>query len=502
MDNVKSSPSPARWFRVLKRTVSGESQQKKPATPSVCEDALRKCREAFSCGKTRPYSFRLLQLEAILNMLDKHEEEIVGALEQDMHRPRFETVLSEITSVKNEALYAVNNLEKWMQPLPGQKSMSNLLDSCFIQMEPVGVVLIIGGWSFPVQLSLIPLVGAVAAGNCVVLQPSGTCTHAANLLQKLIPLYLDNSCFHVVSGGQNDLMKLLENKFDHILYTGDRVTGRAVMLAAARYITPVSLVLGGKNPCYVDQSCDIKMASHRIAWARFVNAGQSSLAPDYILCQPEIRNALIHELKTCVEEFYGKNPRESPNYGRLACMEQYIRVKDLLSCGQVAFGGETDDTERYIAPTVLTDVQEADPIMQTEILGPVLPILTVPNLDEAIQLINRKDRPLAVYVYSENEQVISDILSRTSSGSFCSNDSMIQSIYTSMPCGSIGNSGVGIYRGKHSFDAFSQGRACLLRNTAVECVTYLRYPPYAEKPLSLLLWACSISRKKRLCHIL
>ncbi|NP_001016129.1 aldehyde dehydrogenase 3 family member B1 [Xenopus tropicalis] len=502
MDNVKSSPSPARWFRVLKRTVSGDCQQKKFVTPSLCEDALRKCREAFSSGKTRPCSFRSLQLEAILNMLDKHEEEFIGALEQDMHRPRFETILSEINSVKNEALYALNNLEKWTQPVPGQKSMSNLLDSCFIQMEPVGVVLIISGWSFPIQLSLIPLVGAVAAGNCVVLQPSGTCTHAANLLQRLIPLYLDNSCYHVACGGQNELMKLLENKFDHILYTGDRLTGRAVMLAAAKYITPVSLVLGGKNPCYVDNSCDINMAARRIAWARFVNAGQSSLAPDYILCQPEIRDTLIHELSICVEEFYGKNPRESSNYGRLASVELYLQVKDLLSCGQVAFGGETDDSERYIAPTVLTDVKEADPIMQTEILGPVLPILTVENLDEAIQMINRKDRPLAVYVYSESERVISDILCRTSSGSFCSNDSMIQSIYTSMPCGIIGNSGIGIYRGKHCFEAFSQSRACLLRNTAVECVTYLRYPPYAEKPLRLLLWACSISRKKSLCHIL
>ncbi|KAG8455720.1 hypothetical protein GDO86_001781 [Hymenochirus boettgeri] len=389
-----------------------------------------------------------------------------------------------------------------MQPVPVQKSMSSLLDRCFVQTEPIGVVLIIGGWSFPFQLCLIPLVGAVAAGNCVVLHLSGIGTHAANLLHKLIPTYMDNDCYHVIPGSNHQLGRVLENKFDHIFYTGDRVTGKEVIQAAAKHITSMSLVLGGKNPCYVDKSCDLKLAARRIAWARFVNAGQSSIAPEYILCHPEMRECFINELQICVQEFYGKTPQDSPNYGRMANMEHYHRVKSLLSCGKVVFGGETDDGERYIAPTVLIDVQECDPVMQSEILGPVLPILTVQNLDEAIHFINRKERPLAVYVYSQNQQVISDFLCRTSSGSFCSNDSMIQSVYASMPCGAVGNTGVGIYRGKYSFEAFSHSRICLLRNTAVECVTYLRYPPYTDKALRLLLWACSFSRKKSWCQIL
>ncbi|XP_075048413.1 aldehyde dehydrogenase family 3 member B1-like [Mixophyes fleayi] len=501
MDNINSSPSPARWFRVLRRSVVGESQTRKSSTSSLCEEILKKSREAFSSGKTKSYSFRLQQLQAILQMLDSHEAEFVGALEKDMHKPRFETVLLEITTVKNEAIYAIHNLEKWMKPEPVQKSMTSLLDNCFLQKEPVGVVLIIGGWSLPVQLCLIPVVGAVAAGNCVILKPSETCPHTAELLHTLLPLYMDNSCYQLISGGQCDLTEILENKFDHVFYIGDSMTGRQVMQAAAKHITPVSLVLGGKNPCYVDKTCDLAITAHRIAWARFVNAGQNSLAPEYILCHPDMRDSLVHELDLCIHEFYGKNPQESQHYGRMASAEQYRRVKAFLSCGQVAIGGQNDDGERYMAPTVLIDVKESDPIMHQEILGPILPIVTIQSLEEAIQFINRKDRPLAVYVYSNNSQVILEVMQKTTSGSFCSNDSMVQSLYTRLPCGGVGISAPGIYGGKFSFDIFSHSRACLLRNTTVECVTYLRYPPYADKQLSLMQWASSISRTNKWCQI-
>ncbi|XP_077317173.1 aldehyde dehydrogenase family 3 member B1-like isoform X1 [Lithobates pipiens] len=502
MDNANASPSPSRWFRVLRRTVSGESQTQKSSTSSLCEETLKKSREAFSSGKTKTFSFRIQQLQAILQMLDQHEKEIVTALEEDMHKPRFETVLSEITTVRNEAIYAIKNLEKWMTPEPVQKSMTSFLDSCYIQKEPVGVVLIISGWSSPVQLCLIPMVDAVAAGNCVMMKPSETCSHTANLLHMLLPNYMDNSCFQVLSAGHGDLLEILENKFDHIFFIGDRLTGRQVMQAAAKHITPVSVILGGKNPCYVDKFCDLTLTAHRIAWARFMNAGQNSLAPEYVLCHPGLRDPLIRELELCVHEFYGKNPQESEHYGRIASVEHYKKVKDFLSCGKVAFGGQTDDHERFIAPTVLIDVKETDAIMQQEILGPVLPILTVQTLEEAIQFMNRKDRPLAVYVYSNSQRVISEVLQKTSSGSFCSNDSMIQCLYTRLPCGGIGNSGVGIYGGKFGFDTFSNSRACLLRNTAVECVTYLRYPPYAEKQLQLMQWASSLSRTNSWCNIL
>ncbi|KAM3940870.1 aldehyde dehydrogenase family 3 member B1-like [Leptodactylus fuscus] len=502
MDNRNASPSPARWFRVLRRTMTGESHARKSSTSSQYEEILKKSREAFLSGKTKSCPFRLEQLQAMVNLLEQHEMDFVGALEKDMHKPRFETILSEISTVKNEAIFAMNNLEQWMAPEPVQKNMTSFLDRCFVQKEPVGVVLIISGWSLPVQLCLIPMVGAVAAGNAVVLKLPETCSHTADLLQTLLPLYLDNNCYQILSGEHIELLEILEHKFDHVFYIGDHKTGRQVMQAAAKHMTPVSLVLGGKNPCYVDKSCDLKEAAHRIAWARFVNAGQNSLAPEYVLCHMNIRNSLIHELEMCISEFYGKNPQDSQHYGRMASLDQYKRVKDFLSCGQVVLGGQTDEGERYIAPTVLIDVKETDPIMKQEILGPVLPILTVETLEEAIQFINKRDRPLAIYVYSSNSQVISEVMQKTSSGSFCSNDSIVQSLYTRLPCGGVGNSGVGIYGGKYSFDTFSHSRACLLRNTAIECVTYLRYPPYAEKQLHLMQWATSISRTDKWCHIL
>ncbi|XP_068127580.1 aldehyde dehydrogenase family 3 member B1-like [Hyperolius riggenbachi] len=503
MDNTKASPSPARWFKVLRRTVTSESQTRKFSTSSLYEETLKKTREAFSSGKTKPYSFRIQQLQAILQMLESHEEEFVMALEKDMHKPRFETVLSEITMVKNEAINAINNLEKWMKPKPMQKSLTTIVDSCYIQKEPVGVVFIIAGWSLPVQLCLIPMVGAVAAGNCVLVKLSENCPHTADLLHMLLPKYTDNNCFQLLSEGHGgELLEVLENKFDHIFYIGDRSTGKQVMQVAAKNLTPVSLVLGGKNPCYVDKSCDLAVTAHRIAWARFMNAGQNLLAPEYVLCHPDLTQPLIQKLELCVHEFYGKDPQMSPDYGRIASTDHYKQVKDFLSCGKVAFGGQTDDAERFIAPTVLIDVKESDSIMQQEILGPVLPIFTVETLEEAVQFMNRKDRPLAVYVYSNSQQVITEVMNNTSSGSFCSNDSIVQCLYTRLPIGGIGNTGAGIYGGKFSFDAFSHSRACLMRNTTVECVTYLRYPPYAEKQLRLMQWASSLSKENSWCHIM
>uniref|UniRef100_A0A8C5LLS1 Aldehyde dehydrogenase n=1 Tax=Leptobrachium leishanense TaxID=445787 RepID=A0A8C5LLS1_9ANUR len=433
MDNLNSSPSPV-------------------------------LRDAFSSGKTKPYSFRLLQLNAILQMLEEHEADFIEALNKDM----FETVLSEMITVKNEFL--ILSVCAFLPQI-------SLLDNCFVQKEPVGVVLIVGGWTFPIEQSLIPMIGAVAAGNCVILKPSENSSQAANLLQILLPQYMDTVS---KKGG----MMIKTSIFLHICvswFPGDRTIGKQVLQVAAKKLTPVSLVLGGKNPCYVDKLCDLRVAARRIAWARFINAGQNTLAPEYVLCHPDLKERLIHELRNCVREFYGHNPRESPDYGRMACTEQYQRVKDLLSTGQVAFGGETDDGDLYIAPTVLTDVQEPDAIMEHEILGPILPILTTQTLDEAIDFINKRDRPMTIYVYSGNQEVISQIMHRTSSGSFCSNDSMIQNLNTSLPCGGIGNSGIGIYRGKYSFNTFSHRRACVLRTTTAECVTHLRYPPYTEK---------------------
>ncbi|XP_030074434.1 aldehyde dehydrogenase family 3 member B1 isoform X1 [Microcaecilia unicolor] len=499
MDLSSASPA-ARWLRALRRTVSGENTSMKPSN-SVCEDILKKLRGAFIAGRTKPFKFRIAQLQAIVRMLKNNENLFVEALENDMHRPKFETILLEITTVKNEALYAINNLEKWMQPEYIRKDMTSIFDDCFVHREPMGVVLIIGAWTFPIQLCLIPLIGAIAAGNCILLRLPAISSRASELLQKLLSNYLDSECYQVIGEGLIDLAEILESTFDHIFFTGDNITAKTIMQSACKHLTPVSLVLGGKNPCYVDKDCDVLVAARRIALARFTNAGQSSLAPTYVLCHVDVYDKLIQALYVAVQEFYGRDPRSSAHFGRLATVEQYRNVKQLLTCGNVAFGGDAEETDKYIAPTVLIDVRETDPVTQQDILGPVLPVVTVKGLEEAIQFINQRERPLATYVYSDNSQVIAEMMSRTSSGSFCSNDSAVQNLYLGLPCCGAGIGG-GLYGGKYGFDTFSQSRAYVLRHSVTECVTRFRYPPYLDTNLNLMLWVNYLSHKDGWCQIL
>ncbi|KAJ8379359.1 hypothetical protein SKAU_G00001370 [Synaphobranchus kaupii] len=496
------SPSPTRWFKALRRTRIGDSCTK--AGPVSCAEQLKRARAAFRAGRTLKECFRQAQLEALVRMLAEHECDFVDALCRDLHKPRFETVVSELILVKNEALYAINNLTKWMEPQHVERNLATSLDQCMVVTEPLGVVLVVGAWCSPVQLCLVPLVGAIAAGNCVIINPSDISSHTAELLHRLVPSYLDNECYHVLLASASDLPEIVDLKFDHVFFTGNSADGTKVAQTAARTLTPVSLVLDGKNPCYVDQHCDIGTAARRIAWARFHNAGQSGVAPDYVLCHADAKAQLVQALRCSLLEFYGTDPRESRSFGRMVNAENFTRVRDMLGkSGTVAVGGQVNEAEKYIAPTLLTEVMEADPIMQQEVFGPVLPILTVNNVDEAISFICRREKPLCVYVYSSNSKVISRLMEETSSGSFCANDSILQSLMVVLPFGGVGASGMGSYHGRSSFDTFSHRKSCLLRGTRIECVTYLRYPPYEDRNLSLMTWASTLSNKSQgWCQIL
>ncbi|KAK2837299.1 hypothetical protein Q5P01_014511 [Channa striata] len=496
------SPSPARWFKALRRTRMGEPCLK--THPIECRDLLRRARIAFDAGRTLKETFRLAQLEAVVRMLEEHEGDFVDALGRDLHKPRFETVVSELILVKNEALYAINNLKKWMQPQHVERNLSTTLDECLVLSEPLGVVFITASWCSPVQMCLVPLVGAIAAGNCAIISPSECTAHTAELLYRLTPFYLDNECFHVVIAGTYDLPEFVELKFDHVFFTGNKKEGSRIAQAAACTFTPVTLILGSKNPCYVDQHCDIATTAQRIAWARFHNAGQSLVAPDYILCHTDVKARLVPALKCCLMQFYGSDPQESQSFGRMVNLEIFNCMREILwRSGKVAVGGQVIEAEKYIAPTILTEVVQSDPIMQQDVFGPVLPILTVKNLDEAISFINKREKALCVYAYSSNSKVISRIMSATSSGSFCSNDSVLQSLMVALPFGGVGASGMGSCHGRHSFDTFSHRKSCLLRGTRFECVTYLRYPPYEDHNLSLMTWASALSHKSQgWCQIL
>ncbi|KAK7934096.1 hypothetical protein WMY93_004992 [Mugilogobius chulae] len=314
-----------------------------------------------------------------------------------------------------------------MQPQQVERNLSTTLDDCYMVNEPLGVVFIVGGWCSPVQMCLVPLVGAIAAGNCAILNPSEWTVYTAELLHRLIPLYLDTECFHVVLALKNDLPDIVELKFDHVFFTGTREDGNKIAQAAARTLTPVTLVLASKNPCYVDQHCDIVTTAQRIAWARFHNAGQSLVAPDYILCHKSVQVQLVQAMKCCLMQFYGSNSKESH--------------KILWKSGKVAVGGQAIEAEKYIAPTILTDIVDTDLIMQQDVFGPVLPFLTVQNVDEAIAFINKQEKPLCVYAFSNDNKVISQLINETSSGSFCSNDCVLQSLMVTLPFGGVGTSG-------------------------------------------------------------
>ncbi|XP_003798355.2 aldehyde dehydrogenase family 3 member B2-like isoform X2 [Otolemur garnettii] len=453
------------------------------------EDTLRRLREAFATGCTRPAEFRAAQLRGLSRFLQDNKQLLQDALAQDLSKSAFEADMSELVICQNEVDLALRNLQAWMKDEPAATNMITKLDSAFIRKEPFGLVLIIAPWNYPVNLTLVPLVGALAAGNCVVLKPSEISKGTEKVLAEVLPQYLDQSCFAVVLGGPQETGQLLEHKFDYILFTGSPRVGRIVMTAATKYLTPVTLELGGKNPCYVDDNCDPQTVANRVAWFRYFNAGQTCVAPDYILCSPETQERLLPALQSAITRFYGDDPQSSPNLGRIINQKHFQRLQALLGCGRVAIGGQSDESERYIAPTVLVDVQETEPVMQEEIFGPILPIMNVRSLDEAIDFITRREKPLALYAFSNSRQVVDQMLNRTSSGNFGGNEGFIYMLLPSLPLGGVGNSGMGRYHGKFSFDTFSHHRACLLSHPGLEKLNDLRYPPYTDRSQQLLRWA-------------
>uniref|UniRef100_A0A8C6XYW6 Aldehyde dehydrogenase n=1 Tax=Naja naja TaxID=35670 RepID=A0A8C6XYW6_NAJNA len=362
----------------------------------VLMDCLR---ATWMSGKTRPKEFRVTQLEALCHFMEERQADIQHALCEDLHKPCFETELTEILMVRNELANALNNLSCWMKDEKVNKNLMTQLDCAFIQKDPYGVVLVIGAFNFPIQLTLLPLVGAIAAGNCVILKPSEVSSCTERLLAEALPCYLDP----VSSSTASFILLKNQNEAEGFFYFV-RV-GKIIMTAAAKHVTPLTLELGGKSPCYVDKCCNFQNAANRIVWGKFLNAGQTCIAPDYVICTVETQERLMPCLRQAISEFFGNEPKQSADFGRMVNDRHFKRAQALLECGRVAIGGETDECERYIAPTVLADVKEWEPIMQEEVLAPILPIFTVNDMEEAIHFINCRDRPLAVYAFSCDNKV-------------------------------------------------------------------------------------------------
>ncbi|XP_045176730.1 aldehyde dehydrogenase, dimeric NADP-preferring-like isoform X3 [Mercenaria mercenaria] len=457
-------------------------------------EVVTSMRSVFRTGRTKNVEWRRSQLMALLKLLDDNRERLSDALKKDLNKSRFESCLMEVDFVRNDLINTLNNLTEWVKPEKVKKGLINMMDKVYIRREPFGVVMIMGAWNYPVQLTVAPMIGALAAGNCIMMKPSEISENVAALLEELFPKYFDTECIKCVCGGIPETTALLKEKWDYIFYTGNSMVGKIVMKAAAEYLTPVTLELGGKSPVYIDQGCDLGIVSNRVLWGKVMNAGQTCIAPDYIMCSKETQDALVEKMKATLGEFYPDGPAKSPDYCRLVSDRHYQRVKKMIGGGgKVALGGDSDDSQRYIAPTVLTDVTFSDPIMQDEIFGPVLPIVPVKNEDEAIAHINEGEKPLAMYVYSTNPPLVEKMASSCSSGGFLANDCLMHAGVPTLPFGGVGNSGMGGYHGKFTFDTFSHKRGCMERGLKMESVNNMRYPPFTKKKENTAAW---IMKKK------
>ncbi|MFJ6617870.1 aldehyde dehydrogenase family protein [Kitasatospora sp. NPDC091335] len=434
-----------------------------PSQPTPAE-AVARLRTSFRTGRTRPLAWRTEQLTGLCALLTGHRDEIADALHADLRKPRTEADRAEIDSTVREIDHTARHLEQWLQPDPVPASALTRLPpgtTAHTRHDPLGTVLVIAPWNYPVQLALVPMAGALAAGNTVLVKPSELAPASSALLARLLPRYVDPAAVTVLEGGRETATALLAERFDHVFYTGNADVGRVVMRAAAEHLTPVTLELGGKSPVFVDRDVDPEVVAARVARAKFSNAGQTCVAPDYLLADPATARALEGALARAVEDLYGPDPARSAEYGRIVNERHFDRVVALLDSGRTVFGGRHDRADRYIAPTVLAEVKPDAPVMREEIFGPVLPILDVAGLDEAIALINDREHPLALYAFTDNGDTRRRLAEETSSGGLNFGLPVAHLSIPELPFGGVGESGSGRYHGRWSIDTFSHRRACM-----------------------------------------
>jgi aldehyde dehydrogenase (NAD+) len=456
-----------------------ESKIKVAATSSsVGASVVSELRASYKKRKTRSLSWRLEQLQGLKRMLIDCQEDLIDAIVADLGKPRFEAFTTEVAFLLSEIDHTCKHLEKWMKPTRVRSSAVVQPATSKVYPEPLGVVLVIGAWNYPLALSVGPAIGAIAAGNCVVIKPSEIAENTSAIIATLIPQYMDEDCVRVVEGGIPETTDLLEQKWNHIFYTGNGMVGRIVMTAAAKHLTPVTLELGGKSPVIIDEDVDIEVAARRIIWGKFTNAGQTCVAPDYLLVHRSVHDQLLAALKSTITEFYGSDAKTSADYGRIINERHHKRLTALLESGTVAHGGEHDESQKYMEPTLLTDVSEDSKIMADEIFGPILPLLKIGSIDEAIDFVNERDKPLALYVFTKNKAVAKKVIAHTSYGGGSINHAWLHLAVPGLSFGGVGESGMGGYHGQHSFDVFSHHKSILDKPTLID--PKLTYPPYDD----------------------
>ncbi|WJX53763.1 Aldehyde dehydrogenase 3 member I1, chloroplastic, variant 2 [Trifolium repens] len=472
-------------------TLSAESEVEKKQVFDGDKAALlvRELRNNFDSGKTKSYEWRISQLEAIAKMLVEKENEIIDALQKDVSKPRLEAYITEVFQVKTSCNEALQELKHWMKPEKVSTSITTFPSSAEIVSEPLGVVLIISTWNFPLSLSLDPVIGAISAGNTVVLKPSEISPATSSLLANLLEIYLDNSAVRVVEGAVPETTALLDQKWDKILYTGSARVGRIVLAAAAKHLTPVILELGGKCPAVVDSNINLQVTARRIIAGKWAcNSGQACISVDYIITRKDFAPTLIAALKEELENFFGKDPIESKDMSRIVSPTQFARLIKLLdedkASDKIVLGGQRDEKKLKIAPTILLDVPEDAMVMQEEIFGPILPIITVDNIEDCYGIIKSRPKPLAAYLFTNNEQLKKDYVDKISSGGMLINDAVVHVATRGLPFGGVEESGMGCYHGKFSFDSFSHKKAVLYKG--FESDPSIRYPPYTPEKEKIL----------------
>jgi acyl-CoA reductase-like NAD-dependent aldehyde dehydrogenase len=435
-------------------------------------------RDYFLAGNTRPVSWRKAQLEAVKAMFTEHHDEICDALWKDLRRNAIDADLMDVAYNVKEADYALKHLDTWMKPEHVHTALVFEPGHVRIRRDPLGVALIIGAWNEPFMLLFAPLVAAIAGGNTAVLKPSEMAVACSAAAAQLVPKYFDPRAVAVVEGAVPETTALLAQKWDFIFFTGSPAIGKIVHQAAAKNLTPCVLELGGKNPTIVHASANLKSAAHRIAYGRYLNSGHICTAPDHVLVWPEVKDDFIGHLKETLREFYGDDPQKSPDYGRVINRKNFDRLVALLGSGKIAVGGRSDPDDLYIAPTVLVDVSPDSPIMQEEVFGPILPVLEIDSVEAVIAWVNRRPRPLGLYVFTEDPDVAERILDATESGDAAVNDCTIHPLVPELPFGGVGNSGMGKYHGRWGFEAFTNARGVMYHSATID--PGVRYPPYSQ----------------------
>ncbi|MGX0911774.1 aldehyde dehydrogenase [Staphylococcus caprae] len=445
------------------------------------EQKFYQSKQFFKTNKTKELKFRKHQLKILRKSIKNHENELLEALEKDLGKNNVEAYATEIGVLLKSIKIARKELKNWTKTKQVDTPLYLFPTKSYIKNEPYGTVLIIGPFNYPVQLVFEPLIGAIAAGNTAIVKPSEHTPNVATVIRNVIEDSFDSNYISVVEGGINETQTLIHLPFDYMFFTGSEKVGKVVYEAAAKNLVPVTLELGGKSPVIVDDTANIKVASERISFGKFTNAGQTCVAPDYILVDRKVKNDLINALKQTITEFYGKNIKESPDFGRIVNEKHFNRLNELLEIhkNNIVFGGKSSKEDLYIEPTILETTNVQDKVMQEEIFGPILPILTYDSFDEAIEIIQSKPKPLSLYLFSEDENASHRVLDELSFGGGAINDTLMHVANPNLPFGGVGASGIGQYHGKYSFDTFSHMKSYTFKSTRLESSVY--FPPYKGK---------------------